>query len=138
MKRPISPFWMITQGLASTVTPEREPAHQMTDIPAPPRPAPVTAELRPSGSLTLLWEPHRPIRTCLGREGTDYARDRAGSSAQLCCSPEQPVLVHTIQSAAGVPNKHQQTTVPMPKNNKRGLGRPSRGPGASRGLVACG
>lgn len=30
MKRPISPFWMITQGLASTVTPEREPAHQMT------------------------------------------------------------------------------------------------------------
>lgn len=92
-----------------------------TDIPAPPRPAPVTAELRPSGSLTLLWEPHRPIRTCLGREGTDY-EGQGRKLAQLCCSPEQPVLVHTIQSAAGVPNKHQQTTVPMPKN-KRGLGR---------------
>lgn len=29
---------------------------------------------------------------------------------------EQPVLVHTIESAAGVLNKHQQPTMPMPKN----------------------
>lgn len=119
MRRPISPFWMITQGLASTVMPEREPAHQMTltFLCQDPLPSPQS-----SGVLRLaLWEPQPSVGAPQAHQDTgalpggrgDRLRERQDRKLGTA---EQPVLVNTIESASGVLNKHQQTT--MPKNTQ--------------------
>lgn len=122
MRSPISPFWMITQGLASTVMPEREPAHQMTLTflrHQDPLPSPQS-----SGVLRLaLWEPQPSVGAPQAHQDTGALpggrgdRLREGQGRKLGTA-ERPVLVHTIESAAGVLNKHQQTTTPRPKNTQ--------------------
>lgn len=81
-----------------------------------------------SGVLRLaLWEPQPSVGAPQAHQDTGALpggrgdRLHEGQGRKLGIA-ERPVRVHTIESAAGVLNQHQQTTMPMPKNSTRELG----------------
>lgn len=103
MRRPISPLQMKIQSLASTVTPEREPARPTTltflrhcDPPRSPQSSGVPKH--------ALWEPHPPAGAPQAHQDTGVLPGERGQTTQgtgrkarrSCAAPEQPVLVHTI------------------------------------------